>query len=361
MATSAVTRLTRNSIEARELKAIELRNSGKTILQIANETNLSTGSVRTLLKRVKRNNNIWCPKKNGRPPLMSPVALEERELQVDRLCMKNGGCIEHEELQSLVKNMLHLESQEETKTCEPLTRAEHDEYDNLLHSMPEPDNASGSSKSIKKYMHLLAPVVQSQVSWADRRRNEALMDPMSHFTFATVAAVATGNEESDRMSRPVYPGLYVNIDSTQKLISHNAKKNIKGRSTKKTKQYFQRRNQSLKALGEGSKRNDIWSRITLHAVVFADSKWVTPLYVYKAKGKDKIETLQLYRIRCDNSSSMGGDHDAFLALVPFGMKGSELLLQKMLYSQIVAPAMDDARKRIREGQFYTYNTCSAYY
>ena len=103
--------------------------------------------------------------------------------------------------------------------------------------------------------------------------------------------------------KPVYPGLYVNIDSTQKLISHNAKKNIKGRSTKKTKQYFQRRNQSLKALGEGSKRNDIWSRITLHAVVFADSKWVTPLYVYKAKGKDKIETLQLYRIRCDNSSS----------------------------------------------------------
>ena len=57
--------------------------------------------------------------------------------------------------------------------------------------MPEPDNASGSSKSIKKYMHLLAPVVQSQVSWADRRRNEALMNPMSHFTFATVAAVAT--------------------------------------------------------------------------------------------------------------------------------------------------------------------------
>ena len=82
----------------------------------------------------------------------------------------------------------------------------------------------------------------------------------------------------------------------------------------------------MKALGEGSKRNDIWSRITLHAVVFADNKWVTPLYVYKAKGKDKIETLQLYRIRCDNSSSRGGDHDAFLALVPFGMKGSELLL-----------------------------------
>ena len=117
----------------------------------------------------------------------------------------------------------------------------------------------------------------------------------------------------------------------------------------------------MKALGEGSKRNDIWSRITLHAVVFADSKWVTPLYVYKAKGKDKIETLQLYRIRCDNSSSMGGDHDAFLALVPFGMKGSELLLQKMLYSQIVAPAMDEARKRIREGKFYTYDTCSACY
>ena len=86
---------------------------------------------------------------------MGPVALEERELQVDRLCMKNGGCIEHEELQSLVKKMLHLESQEETKTCEPLTRAEHDEYDNLLHSMPEPDSASGCSRSIKKYMHLI--------------------------------------------------------------------------------------------------------------------------------------------------------------------------------------------------------------
>jgi orotate phosphoribosyltransferase-like protein len=65
MATSAVTRLTRNSIEARELKAIELRNSGKTILQITNETNLSKGSVGSLLKRVKRNNNIWCPKKNA--------------------------------------------------------------------------------------------------------------------------------------------------------------------------------------------------------------------------------------------------------------------------------------------------------
>jgi hypothetical protein len=57
MATSAVTRLTRNSIEARELKAIELRNSGNTILQITNETNLSKGSVESLLKRVKRNNN----------------------------------------------------------------------------------------------------------------------------------------------------------------------------------------------------------------------------------------------------------------------------------------------------------------
>ena len=45
----------------------------------------------------------------------------------------------------------------------------------------------------------------------------------------------------------------------------------------------------MKALGEGSKRNDIWSRITLHAVVFAVNKWVTPLYVYKAKGKDKLK------------------------------------------------------------------------
>ena len=61
------------------------------------------------------------PEEERRPPLMGPVALEERELQVHCLCMKNGGCIEHEELQSLVKKMLHLESQEETKTCEPLT------------------------------------------------------------------------------------------------------------------------------------------------------------------------------------------------------------------------------------------------
>ena len=122
----------------------------------------------------------------------------------------------------MVKNILHLESVEETKTCESLTRAEQDQYDNLLHSKPEPDSSSGSSTSIHKYMHLLAPVVQFQVSWADRRRTEAFMDPMSHFTFATVVVVATKNEESDRMSRPVYPGLFVNIDSTQKVTLHNA-------------------------------------------------------------------------------------------------------------------------------------------
>jgi hypothetical protein len=50
------------------------------------------------------------------------------------------------------------------------------------------------------------------------------MDPMSHFTFATVVVVATKNEESDRMSQPVYPGLFVNIDLTQKGTLHNAKR-----------------------------------------------------------------------------------------------------------------------------------------
>jgi hypothetical protein len=79
-------------------KAKELRNSGKSIRHIANASDLTKNNVESLLKRLKRNSNIWCPNMNSRLPLMSQVALEERELQIDRLYMKNGDCIENKEL-----------------------------------------------------------------------------------------------------------------------------------------------------------------------------------------------------------------------------------------------------------------------
>jgi hypothetical protein len=77
----------------------------------------------------------------------------------------------------------------------------------------------------------------------------------------------------------------------------------------------------------------------MHATVFGNGDWVTPLYVYYAKKNDTIEKLQLYRLRCSGS----GMHDAYLILVPHDTSGAEVTVQGILHRTIVGPAINNQR------------------
>ena len=68
----------------------------------------------------------------------------------------------------------------------------------------------------------------------------------------------------------------------------------------------------------------------MHATVFGNGDWVTPLYVYYAKKNDTIEKLHLYRLRC----SGGGMHDAYLILVPHDTTGAEVTVQGILHRTV---------------------------
>ena len=69
-----------------------------------------------LIKRVKKNNGVWCPAISGGRPLINEVAFEAREEQLDRLCDANGGAFEDAELRGLVRTIIYLESIKPT-TC----------------------------------------------------------------------------------------------------------------------------------------------------------------------------------------------------------------------------------------------------
>ena len=69
-----------------------------------------------LIKRVKKNNGVWCPAISGGRPLINEVPFEAREEQLDRLCDANGGAFEDAELRGLVRTIIYLESIKPT-TC----------------------------------------------------------------------------------------------------------------------------------------------------------------------------------------------------------------------------------------------------